>query len=146
MLNKVMLIGNVGNAPEIRVTASGLSVAMFSVATTKKWKDKDGKQQEDTQWHKVSFMGKPAEIIQKYVEKGTKLYVEGELVHRKWKDNAGVEKYATEVRGSEFKLLSGKADKLTPQEYANKGAGTAPLNTGAGATPSINDIDDDLPF
>ena len=135
MLNKAMILGNVGKKPEIRVTQDGLSIASFSVATTKKWKNKQNEMVEETQWHKISVFGKLAEIVERYVDKGTQVLVEGEIVTRKWQDKDGKDCYSTEIRGNELKLLGGKAEKTTKQEYQEK----APA-------PDLSNLDDDLPF
>lgn len=141
MLNRVTIIGRVGKDPEIRRTQSGDAVANFSVATTKKWKDKGGQQQEHTEWHRVSFFGRIAEVVEKYVSKGSLLYVEGELHTRKWQSADGKDNYTTEIKGSELKLLDRKSE--------SSGVSNPPLNTGAGVAgtaPALTDIDDDIPF
>lgn len=135
MLNQVQIIGRVGKDPEVRRTQAGDAVANISVATTKKWKDKGGQQQEHTEWHRVSYFGRIAEVVEKYVVKGSLIYVQGEMVTKKWTDASGVEKYSTEVRGGELKLLGGKGDTTTKQEYATKTP-----------APDLSDIDDDIPF
>lgn len=128
MLNQVNIIGNVGQDPELR-EAGGTSVVNFSIATTDRYKDRNGEQQENTQWHRVSFWGKPAEIIAQYVSKGSKLYVGGSLEYRKY-DKDGVEMTATNIKGRDFKFLD------------SKGEG----NSAPAAKPATADFDDDLPF
>lgn len=102
-VNKVILIGNVGKDPEIRETSEGKKIASFSLATSDTWKDKNGERQEKTEWHRVVIFNQGlAEIAERYVKKGSKLYVSGALQTRKWEDNNGVERYATEVVLSAF--------------------------------------------
>ncbi len=97
-LNKVQVIGNVGQDPEIRYMPSGGAVANLTIATSEKWKDKNtGEQKEETEWHKIAVFGKLAEIIGEYVRKGSKIYIEGKLKTRKWTDQQGQEKYTTEI-------------------------------------------------
>jgi single-strand DNA-binding protein len=133
-LNKVILIGNLGKDPEIRSTSDGREIASFSLATTESWKDKsNGERKEATEWHKVVVFNEGlVEIVKRHVKKGTKLYVEGTLRTRKWVDNAGVEKYTTEIMlsyNSVFILLDNK------------------VGTGHDANEnSDNEIDDELPF
>ena len=128
MLNQVNIIGNVGQDPEVRQVGDS-SVVNFSIATSERYKDKPGQQQEVTQWHRVSFWGKPAEIIGQYVRKGSKLYVGGSLEYRKY-DKDGVEMTATNIKGKEFKFLD------------SKGEGSAPAAKPSGGS----DFNDDLPF
>ena len=102
-VNKVILVGNVGKDPEIRDTSEGKKIASFSLATSDTWKDKSGERQEKTEWHRVVIFNQGlAEIAERYVKKGSKLYVSGALQTRKWEDNNGVERYATEVVLSAF--------------------------------------------
>lgn len=127
MVNNVTLIGNVGQDPEIRETAGG-SVVNLSLATTEKWKSKDGTPQESTQWHRVTFFGKPAEIIHQYVHKGSKLYVSGSIEYREYEKD-GEKKYATNIKGRDFKFLDSKGE-----------GGSKP------APRSDSELNDDLPF
>lgn len=106
MINKVILIGNLGADPEIRYTQSGTPVVNFRIATTERWKDKDGQQQEQTEWHNVVAWGRLAEICGEYLAKGSKVYVEGKLQTRKWQDQNGNDRYTTEVIAREMKMLS----------------------------------------
>lgn len=102
MLNKVTLIGNLGQDPDVRMTQSGDKVASISLATKERWKDQSGERQERTEWHRIVFFGKLAEIIEQYVKKGSKIYVEGKLQTRKWQDQQGQDRYTTEVVVSGF--------------------------------------------
>jgi len=107
MINKVILIGNLGAAPEIRYTQDGVPVASFSVATTEKWKGQDGQMQEHTEWHKIIAWQRLAEICEEYLAKGSRVYIEGKLQTRKWKDQSGNDRYTTEIVAREMKMLGG---------------------------------------
>jgi single-strand DNA-binding protein len=106
MINKVILIGNLGSDPEIRYTQSGTAVATFNVATTERWKGKDGQQQEQTEWHRVVAWRRLAEICGEYLSKGSKVYIEGKLQTRKWEDRDGNTRYTTEVVARDMQMLS----------------------------------------
>ena len=108
-LNKVLLIGNLGKDPETRYLPSGGAVCNFSIATTEKWKDKDGQQQEKTEWHNITMYGKLAEIAGQYLKKGSPVYLEGKLQTRKWQDkNTGADRYSTEIVADQMQMLGGK--------------------------------------
>ena len=105
-VNKVILIGNLGQKPEMRYTATNSAVANLSIATTESWKDREsGEMRDKTEWHKVVFFGKPAETIEKYLDKGSKIYVEGKLQTRKWQDKDGNDRWTTEIVGNQFNLF-----------------------------------------
>ena len=108
MLNKVILIGNLGADPELRYTQNGNQVASFSVATSERWKGQDGKVQEQTEWHRIVAWGKLAEICGQYLHKGSRIYLEGRLQTRKWRDQGGVERAITEVIARDMKMLSSR--------------------------------------
>lgn len=110
-LNKVMIIGNLGKDPEIRSTTSGQSVATFSLATSEKFKNKSGEQEERTEWHKVVLWGKLADIAAQYLTRGKSVYIEGRIQTRKWEDKDGHDRYTTEVVGDKMQMLGGKGDK-----------------------------------
>lgn len=110
MLNKIMIIGNLGSDPELRYTQSGTPVASFRVATTEKWKDKGGQMQEQTEWHTCQAWSKLAEICGNCLKKGSKVYIEGSVHTRKWQDQSGNDRYSTEVKVKEMKMLDGKKD------------------------------------
>jgi single-strand DNA-binding protein len=134
MLNKAQIIGRAGKDPEVRFLPSGEAVASFSLATTEKWKDKSsGEAREETEWHRISAFGRLAEIIGEYVRKGSLIYVEGKIKTRKFTDKDGVEKYSTEIRINEMKLLS-------------KPEGQEPVRPAAPAKSGFDDMDDDIPF
>lgn len=110
-VNKVILIGNVGKEPEIKQMQSGNSVANVTLATSEKWKDKNsGEQKEKTEWHRVVFFRRLAEIVGQYVAKGSKIYVEGKLQTRKWQDQNGQDRYTTEIVADQMQMLSGKVE------------------------------------
>ena len=108
MINKVLIIGNLGADPEVRYTQDGTATASFTVATTERWKGQDGQMKEATEWHRVVAWRRLAEICGEYLSKGSKVYVEGKLQTRKWTDQQGVERYTTEIVAREMKILSGK--------------------------------------
>lgn len=108
MLNKAMLIGNLGADPELRYTQNGAAVASFTVATTRKWKDKEGQQQEETDWLKIVAWQRLGEICGEYLHKGSKVYVEGRIQTRKWQDKDGNDRFTTEIVASDVQFLSPK--------------------------------------
>ena len=150
-VNKVILIGNLGNDPEIRYTASGAAVANISLATAESWKDKNtGEQQERTEWHRIVFFGRLAEIVGEYLRKGSQIYVEGRLQTRKWEDKEGKDRYTTEIVANEMQMLGSRSGGSTNYDSAPKSA--TPDNTpepqaapSSGAS-SADDFDDDIPF
>ena len=108
MLNKVILIGNLGAEPELRYTNGGTAVATFSLATSERWKDAAGKTQESTEWHRIVAWGKLAEICNQYLQKGSRIYLEGKLQTRKWQDREGTERFITEVVARDMKMLDSR--------------------------------------
>ena len=137
-VNKVIIVGNIGRDPETRVFADGNPVTNISVATTDRYKDKtSGELKESTEWHRIAFFGKLAEIAGQYLKKGSQVYVEGKLRTRKWTDANGIEKYSTEVIAESMQMLGGK-----PSE---SGAGGQPQNQGV-SNGGLGDMDDDIPF
>ena len=170
MLNKVTLIGNLGQDPDVRMTQSGDKVANVSLATTERWKDQSGNRQERTEWHRVVFFGNVAGIVEQYLRKGSKIYVEGKLQTRKWQDQQGQDRYTTEVVisgfGGTMVMLDsaggtgGGSSSYDNNSYDNTqsmgGFGNPPSGgmqgggvQGGGdfgqASPSSN-LDDDIPF
>jgi single-strand DNA-binding protein len=151
-VNKVILIGNLGRDPEVRYLPSGDAVANLSVATTEKWKDKSGEQQEQTEWHRVAFFGRQAEICGEYLRKGSQVYIEGRLQTRKWTDKDGNERYTTEIRGDRMQMLGSRAGggggDMGTREPDYAPAESAPKKAAAGAkkSPGIDDLDEDIPF
>ena len=152
-VNKVILIGNVGRDPEIRQSADGRKIINLSVATSETWKDKSGERQEKTEWHRVVIFNQAlADIAERYVKKGSKLYVEGALQTRKWTDNSGVEKYTTEVvlgnfRG-ELTLLDSKGGSADASFGGSSMGFDAPsASAGWDSKPAENScFDDEIPF
>ena len=146
-LNKVMLIGNLGADPEIRYTAAGAPVANVSLATAESWRDKDsGELREKTEWHRVVFFGKVAETIEKYVSKGSQIFIEGKLQTRKWQDKEGNDRYTTEIVASEMRMLGKRGENTASTDRDN-----APVAKESNIRSEIkNDstefIDDDIPF
>jgi single-strand DNA-binding protein len=139
-VNRVILVGNLGRDAELRRTTTGTPVANFSLATTEVFKDRDGQRREETEWHRVSLMGKQAESVADYLLKGKQVYVEGRLRTRTWEDKEGNKRTTTEVIANRVVLLGGgRRDAVDPDE-AIRDAGTA--DTAAVAMPS----DDDVPF
>ncbi|HEY6529102.1 MAG TPA: single-stranded DNA-binding protein [Cellvibrionaceae bacterium] len=123
-VNKVILVGNVGQDPEVRYTAGGSALASLSIATSDSWRDKQsGQMQERTEWHRVVFWARLAEIVGEYVKKGSKIYVEGRLQTRKWSDPQGVERYTTEIVASELQLLDGRGAGGPQHSAAEEGYG-----------------------
>lgn len=116
-LNKVQLIGNTGDAPEVKETPNGAKVATFSLATSREWKDSSGEKQKATDWHNVVAWGKLAEILEKYLEKGKKVYVEGRLTTRSWEAEDGTKRYKTEIVAENVILLSSKGSGDRDESY-----------------------------
>lgn len=157
-INKVILVGNLGNDPEVRATAAGARIANISIATTDSWTDKtSGQKQERTEWHRVVFFNRLAEIVEQYLTKGSQVYVEGQLRTRKWQDQNGQDKYTTEIVASEMQMLGGRggggggggdyqstAPMDPPKKQAAPTAAPAAVPASAGG-PDIN-FDDDIPF
>ena len=156
-VNKVILLGNCGRDPEIRYLPSGQAIASLSIATSTRRKDKNtGESVEDTQWHRVTFYDRLAEIVGEYVKKGTPLYVEGRLKYGKYTDQAGVEKDTTDIIVSELQLLGGREGRGEPPSEG----GSAPRRAPVAAAPApasrqapaarpasgFDDMDDDIPF
>ena len=154
-VNKVILIGNLGNAPEVRYTPSGSAVATVSLATSETWRDKQsGELQDRTEWHRVVFFNRLAEIVGEYLHKGSKIYVEGALRTRKWQDKTGMERYTTEIIANEMHMLDsrtnagGAREKNAPpiHESAESHIPHHLENDGAPANNAHHPIDDDIPF
>jgi single-strand DNA-binding protein len=143
-LNKVLLIGNLGRDPELKYTPGGQPVTTFTMATTRKWRDKDGNLKDDTQWHNVKVWGRSAETAQQYLKKGRQIYVEGRLEHRQYDDKDGNRKWFTEVVVDQF-LMLGKREEGVEEPEAEAGASGA-RGPARGAAPQPPGEDDDLPF
>ena len=149
-INKVILVGNLGQDPEIRYTPSGKAISNITVATTDSWKDKQtGEQQERTEWHRIVFFNRLAEIVGEYLKKGSQVYIEGRLQTRKWQDQSGQDRYTTEIVASEMQMLGSRnkgAEDAPPNDYSQSGPTSKPAEK-SGATPAApDDFDDDIPF
>ena len=142
-VNKAIIVGNIGQDPEIRHFNDGTAVCNISVATTDTWKDKTtGEKKEATEWHRVVFTGKVAEIAGQYLKKGRSVYVEGSLRTRKWTDSQGIERYTTEIRADQMQMLGSKDDA-----QRGNAAPSAPASAIPASRPDSNqDYDDDIPF
>jgi single-strand DNA-binding protein len=145
-VNKVILIGNLGADPETRYLPSGDAVTNIRIATTDTWKDKSGEKQEHTEWHRVAFFGKLAEIAGEYLKKGSPVYVEGRIRTRKWQDKEGQERYSTEIVADRMQLLGGRSSgsesmSREPAAAIVGSAKAAPKKAGA-----FDEMDDDIPF
>ena len=162
-VNKVIIVGTLGNDPEVKYSASGSAIANLSVATSEQWKDKQtGEKKEQTEWHRVVIFGKLAEVAGEYLRKGSQVYIEGQLRTRKWTDSNGVEKYTTEIvipqMGGVMQMLGGKRDDSGQQQRQQSGQqpqggwGTNPQQqplkqqSQQGGNEPPMDFDDDIPF
>ena len=154
-VNKVILVGNLGRDPEVRYLPSGDPVANIAIATSSKYKGKDGNMVEETEWHRVTFFGKLAEIVGQYMKKGRSVYIEGRLKTRKYTDKDGVEKYATDIRGDRMQMLGGRSGggvaDMDDDGYAQPAPKPAARgNASAAQRPAsssgFDDMDDDIPF
>jgi len=157
-VNKVIIVGNLGKDPEVRYAPSGSAICNVTIATSRQWKDKtSGEKQEETEWHRVVFYDRLAEIAGEYLKKGRPVYVEGRLKTRKWTDKEGVEKYTTEIVAAEMQLLGGREGGAgaggddsgggqrsapAPRPAAGRPAASAPAKSPTG----FDDMDDDIPF
>jgi single-strand DNA-binding protein len=154
MVNKVILIGNLGRDPEVRSTPSGQPVASFSLATSRKWKDKTGNRQEETEWHNIVVWGKQAEIAGQYLKKGKQIYLEGRLQTRSWDDKqSGEKKYRTEVVCDNFQMLGSRGDMegggggySGGGSYEGGGSGSGGGGASSGGGYGGEPDDDDIPF
>jgi len=144
-VNKVILVGNLGNDPEIRNTNNGGTVATLSVATSESWKDKNtGQKQERTEWHRVVIFGKVAEIAQQYLKKGSKVYIEGQLKTNKWQDKSGQDRYTTEVVVSGF---GGSMQMLDSRSDSGQNQNQPQQNQQQNQQPQQQaEFDEDIPF
>jgi len=160
-VNKVILVGNLGRDPEVRYLPNGNAVANVTIATSSKYKNQAGEMVEETEWHRVTFFGKLAEIVGQYLKKGRSIYVEGRIKTRKYTDKDGVEKYATDIIANEMQMLGGREGMGEPSGSGGDdeaGGGysrpAAPARPAAAARPApaakpssgFDDMDDDIPF
>jgi len=157
-VNKVILVGNLGRDPDMRYLPSGDAVVNLALATTDKYKDKSGQMVEATEWHRVSFFGRQAEICGQYLKKGSQIYVEGSLRTKKYTDKDGVEKYSTEIRGDRMQMLGSKGgggmaemddgaySQEAPKATPRASAPAAPQRPASSGGSGFDDMEDDIPF
>lgn len=152
-VNKAILIGNLGKDPEVRYMPSGEAIANITLATTDTWKDKSGEKQEKTEWHRVSFFGRQAEVVGEYLKKGSQIYVEGRIQTRKWQDKEGQDRYTTEIVADRMQMLGGKSSGSGSFEVvenkpaaSSSGSAAAPAKAAPTAKNSFDNFDDDIPF
>ena len=164
-VNKVIIVGNLGKDPEVRYLPSGSAICNISVATSRQWKDKtSGDKQEETEWHRITFFDRMAEIAGEYLKKGRSVYVEGRLKTRKYTDKDGVEKYSTDIVATEMQLLGGResggggggggydddmgssAPAPSPRSAPQQRSAPAPKPAASKSSTGFDDMDDDIPF
>jgi len=155
-INKVILIGNLGQDPEVKYMPNGGAVTNVTIATSDSWKDKNtGEQKEKTEWHRVVFFQRLAEIVGEYLKKGSKVYIEGKLQTRKWQDQSGNDRYTTEIIASDMQMLDsrgggggGGGGNFNQPSSGQSSAGAAPQQQPAAAPAGggMSDFDDDIPF
>lgn len=138
-VNKVILVGHLGRDPEVRYTSDNATIANVSIATSESWKDKSGEKQEKTEWHRVAFFGKLADVVGQYLVKGSQVYVEGRLQTRKWLDKDGQDRYTTEIIADRMQMLGGKGQ-------ASQDASEPAAEKPAKAPSKFDDLEDDIPF
>ena len=150
-INKVILVGNLGRDPEVRYTPDNNAITNVSIATTDRYKDKhSGEQKEITEWHRVVFFNRLAEIAGEYLKKGSQVYIEGRLRTRKWTDQSGVEKYTTEIIADQMQMLGSRSGGsgggvAYDDGYGAPAAAPAPARAPAAKKP-VDDLEDDIPF
>jgi len=144
-INKVIIVGNLGNDPEVRFTPGGACVTHISVATTDKWKDKNGVMCEKTEWHRVVFFNRLAEVAGEYLKKGSQVYLEGKLRTNKWQDQNGQDRYTTEIVASEMQMLGTRPQSETGGFHGHT---TSPAHQQTQNDPlsGFEDFDDEIPF
>ena len=153
-VNKVILVGNLGRDPEVRYSPNGQAVANVTLATSESWKDKtSGEKQERTEWHRVVFFGRLAEIAGEYLKKGAQIYIEGRLQTRKWQDKDGHDRYTTEIVANDMQMLGSRGGAGVPSDNFNQDQPPAAENgapaakkAGSKNTAVAGDFDDDIPF
>lgn len=165
-VNKVILVGNLGRDPEVRYSPEGAALCNVSIATTSSWKDKtSGERREETEWHRIVFYGRLAEVVGEYMRKGRPMYVEGRLRTRKWQNKEGVDQYTTEIVADQMQMLGGRdgasGDSGEPPSHfeggssggssSRSGGGNRPNQAARPAAPAagganLGDLDDDIPF
>ena len=144
-VNKVILIGNLGRDPEVRYMPDGAAIANISVATTDVWKDKGGEKQERTEWHRIAFFGKLAEVAGEYLKKGSQVYVEGRLQTRKWQDKDGQDRYTTEIVAERMQMLGSRAGQ-GGNDASDRATPSSPSGQQKPSAARFDDFEDDIPF
>ena len=145
-LNKAMIIGRLGQDPDVRYTQSNTAVANLSVATSERYKDNMGEWKENTEWHRVVAWGRLAEICQEYLKKGSQVYIEGPIQTRKWEDKEGQTRYTTEIKALTMTMLDSKGSGGGSQDVPSKPESSQPVSSSVDLSEDFDDIDDDLPF
>jgi single-strand DNA-binding protein len=146
-VNKVIILGNLGRDPEVRFSADGAAVCNIAIATSSSWKDKNsGEKREETEWHRVVFYGRLAEIAGEYLKKGKPVYVEGRLKTRKWQNKEGVDQYTTEVIADSMQLLGGREEGSQAPAPQQRQAPAAQPQAQRQPAANLADMDDDIPF
>ena len=145
-LNKAMIIGRLGQDPDVRYTQSNTAVANLSVATSERYKDKSGEWKENTEWHRVVAWGRLAEICQEYLKKGSQVYIEGPIQTRSWEDKDGQTKYTTEIKALTMTMLDSKGSGSGGGNVPEKPQNAQPVSSNVDLNDNFDDIDDDLPF
>ena len=144
-LNKAMIIGRLGQDPDVRYTQSNTAVANMSIATSERYKDKQGEWKERTEWHRVVAWGRTAEVCQEYLQKGSQVYIEGPIQTRKWEDKEGQTRYTTEIKALTMTMLDSKGDS-GGGDVPQKPDSSQPVSSSVDLNEDFDDIDDDLPF
>ena len=145
-LNKAMIIGRLGQDPDVRYTQSNTAVANMSIATSERYKDKSGEWKETTEWHRVVAWGRTAEICQEYLKKGSQVYIEGPIQTRQWEDKDGQTRYTTEIKALTMTMLDSKNEGAGPAPSKPKSKASEPMSSSVDLDENFDDIDDDLPF
>ena len=144
-VNKAIIVGNLGRDPEVRYSANGNAIANVTVATTDSWKDRQsGERQERTEWHRVVFFNRLAEIVAEYLKKGSQVFIEGRIQTRKWEDKDGNDRWTTEIVASEMQMLGSRGGGMQGASPDDSGAAPAPGGGSSGFSDS--EFDDDIPF
>lgn len=145
-LNKAMIIGRLGQDPDVRYTQSNTAVANMSIATSERYKDKSGELKETTEWHRVVAWGRTAEICQEYLKKGSQVYIEGPIQTRKWEDKEGQTRYTTEIKALQMTMLDSKGSSGGNGNSPAKNKASEPVSSNVDLNDNLEDMDDDLPF
>lgn len=150
-VNKCILVGRLGADPELRASQSGIQVANLSLATNHVSYDRDGNKNESTEWHRITFFGRQAEVCEQYLRKGSQIYVEGRIQTRKYTDKDGIERYLTEVIGEKLQMLGGREDNQQSSNWGSQTKGETASDSyaqakGRATASSLNELESDMPF